>query len=123
MFRADWAWWSGRGREVGAWSATVAADALVGPDGVCATISDQTPKGIGLGMTECDLVRLAGPAERVEIGANERGQRTAVITYPQGERAGIYRFLSGVLVSVERAPEPAKPQRPQRAAPRNRTAS
>jgi hypothetical protein len=74
-------------------------------------------------MTECDLVRLAGPAERVEIGANERGQRTAVITYPQGERAGVYRFLSGVLVSVERPPEPAKPQRPQRAAPRNRAPS
>jgi hypothetical protein len=74
-------------------------------------------------MTECDLVRLAGPADRIEIGANERGQRTAVMTYPQGERAGIYRFTSGVLVSVERPPEPPKPQRPQRPAPRTRPPS
>ena len=74
-------------------------------------------------MTECELVRLPGPTDRIEIGANERGQRTAVITYPQGERAGVYRFTSGVLVSVERSPEPPKRPGPQRPAPRNRPSS
>jgi hypothetical protein len=118
MFRADWRWWSG-GREPAPLSlAGAPAEGLVGPDGICAVLSDQPPRGLGLGMTECDLVRLAGPGDRVEIGANERGQRTAVITYTQGERAGIYRFTSGVLVSVERPPEPSKPQRPQRPASR-----
>ena len=123
MFRADSSWWSG-GREPAPLSGAAApAGGLVGPDGVCSAGSDQPTRGVGLGMTECELVRLAGPADRVEISANERGQRTAVITYPQGERAGIYRFVSGLLVSVERSPEPPKPQRPQRPAPRSRQPS
>src|SRR5262245_23787697 len=88
--RTDWTWWSG-GKEPPSLSAARApAESLVGPDGVCAAAPDQPARGVGLGMRECDLVRLAGPAERIEIGANERGQRTVVITYPQGERAGIY---------------------------------
>ena len=120
--RADWSWWSG-GRQAASLSPAGTPEGLVGPDGVCAVVSDQPGRGVGLGMTECDLVRLAGPADRIEIGANERGQRTAVMTYPQGERAGIYRFTSGVLVSVERPPEPPKPQRPQRPAPRTRPPS
>ena len=65
--------------------------------------------------TECQLVRMAGPTQEVAIGANERGERTAAITYPQGEHAGIYRFTAGLLTTIDRAPEPARPQRrPQR---------
>ena len=120
MFRADWTWWSGGKEPTSLSTVSAPAESLVGPDGVCAAAPDQPSRGIGLGMRECELVRLAGPAERVEIGANERGQRTAILTYPQGERAGVYRFTSGVLVSIERSVEPPKPQR---TGPRNRPAS
>lgn len=62
--------------------------------------------GVALGMTECDVVRTLGHTDRIEISANERGQRNVVLTYPQGERPGIYRFLAGQLVSIERTAEP-----------------
>jgi hypothetical protein len=87
---------------------------LAGPDGRCPEDPNQPVRGIGLGMTECDLIRQAGPANGIEVGTNEKGQRTAVITYPQGERAGIYRFTSGLLVTIERAPEAPAAQKPQR---------
>jgi hypothetical protein len=63
-------------------------------------------------MSECQLVQLAGPAHQIDIGTNERGERTAVITYPTGDRAGIYRFTSGTLVSIEAAPAAPKPSKP-----------
>ena len=85
-------------------------DGLISAEGTCPQAASQ-PRGVALGMTECDLIRVAGPTEQVSIAANERGERTAVITYPQGERAGVYRFVSGVLISIEAAPEPSAPQR------------
>jgi hypothetical protein len=67
---------------------------------------------IVLKMTECDLVGAAGAPQDIQIGANERGDRTVTLEYKAGVHAGIYRFVSGRLVSVERvegAPEaPAK---------------
>lgn len=69
-------------------------------------------RGIALDMTECDVVRIAGVTDRVEISANERGQRAVVLTYVTGSRPGVYRFVSGRLVSVERGPEPAAPAKP-----------
>lgn len=66
-------------------------------------------RGIALQMTECEVVRAAGPTHMVEISANERGQRVAVLTYMDGPRPGIYRFLAGRLVSIERGPEPPPP--------------
>jgi hypothetical protein len=67
-------------------------------------------------MTECDLVRVAGPTNQIEVAQGERGERKVVMTYPQGERAGIYRFASGLLVSMDRVdPTPtAKAKRPAR---------
>ena len=91
----------------------VTAEALVGADGACATPA-QAPRGIALGMTECDLVAVAGPTDRIEIGADERGQRTAVLTYPGGDRAGIYRFTSGQLAVIERVPEEPRKEPPRR---------
>lgn len=107
------------------------ADALVSADGRCADApaADAAPpggeppavpasRGVTLDMSECDLVRLNGPVDRVELGTNERGERTAVLTYSQGARAGIYRFVSGRLVTIERAgeplaaPKPAKKKKP-----------
>jgi hypothetical protein len=72
------------------------------------------PSGIGLDMTECEVVKRAGMPERVQIGANERNERTAVLTYIRGERPGIYHFTAGRLTLLERAPEPPPEARPQR---------
>ena len=57
---------------------------------------------IVLKMTECDLVGAAGAPQDIQIGANERGDRTTTLEYKAGMHAGIYRFVSGRLVSVER---------------------
>jgi hypothetical protein len=70
------------------------------------------PAAIALEMSECDVVKRAGVAERVEIGTNERSERTAKLTYINGQRPGIYYFTAGRLTSMERAPEPPAPQKP-----------
>jgi len=72
------------------------------------------PRGIALAMTECQVVSVAGYTDRVEIGADERGQRAVTLTYLGGERPGIYRFRNGRLISMERVAEPDQPKRPQR---------
>jgi len=61
--------------------------------------------GVSLGMTECEVVRLLGHTDRIEVGTNERGQRSVTLTYLAGERPGIYRFVGGQLTSLERAGE------------------
>lgn len=61
---------------------------------------------VALEMSECDVVKRAGVPERVEIGANERNERTATLTYMVGPRPGIYAFVEGRLKSMERGPEP-----------------
>jgi hypothetical protein len=61
--------------------------------------------GISLQMTECDVVRRAGAPEQLQIGADERGERSVLITYVRGPRPGIYRFTAGRLASIERAPD------------------
>lgn len=108
MFRADWNWWSNN-RPAPVQQAP--AEALVGADGSCPSEVAGQLHGVALGMTECELIRIAGPTERIQIGANERGERSTTITYGEGERAGVYRFASGLLVSIEKAPEPERPQR------------
>ena len=115
LFRADWNWWSNNAPAPGSARTAAPAEGLVGPDGSCPA-DEGGARGVALGMTECELVRAAGPTDSIEIGANERGERTAVLTYPRGERAGIYRFTSGLLVSIERVAEapPPRPQRPAR---------
>ena len=45
------------------------------------------PAAIALEMTECDVVKRAGVAERVEIGTNDRRERTATLTYISGRAA------------------------------------
>ena len=74
------------------------------------------PRGTALGMTECQVVGIIGATDRVEIGANERGERTVTLTYVSGDRPGIYRFRNGRLASMERVAEPAQPKRPARTA-------
>jgi hypothetical protein len=42
-----------------------------------------------------------------------------VLTYLRGAWPGVYRFASGRLVAIERAPAPAPgPEKPQKAAPK-----
>jgi hypothetical protein len=65
------------------------------------------PSAIALEMSECDVVKRAGFPERVEIGASERNERTAMLTYVGGPRPGVYSFVEGRLKSMERGPEPA----------------
>jgi hypothetical protein len=104
-----------------------AAD-LVSADGQCtetaasAATAQSAPGalgGISLRMSECDVVRRAGAVEGIELGANERGERSLVLTYLHGPWPGIYRFTNGRLVSIERAaappPSPEKPEKPQKA--------
>jgi hypothetical protein len=116
----------------------VSPEDYAGPDGRCAGGNIQpagpegearpeaaplTSGGVGLGMSECDVIRRIGPTDNFQIGSNERGERMVTMTYVQGARPGIYRFQSGRLASIERGAEPppapkvAKPK-PKPAAPR-----
>ena len=51
--------------------------------------------GIALQMTECDVVKRTGVAEKVDIGANQRGERSVTMTVTRGPWPGIYRFDGG----------------------------
>jgi hypothetical protein len=103
----------------------------VNADGSCAdttgvTTTEPTPGGaVALQMTECALVRVLGTPERVDLGTNQRGERSAKLLYSRGERPGLYSFTSGVLTEIERVepPEPPKPQKkaPAKPAPRRAT--
>jgi hypothetical protein len=129
MRKPDWATFSS-GKNDSALRPVTSAD-LVNPDGQCAAVSEQAAGsadtatsgaaapvvgGIALRMTECEVVRRAGPVEKLDIGADERGERMVVLTYLQGPSPGIYRFVGGRLVSIERTagppPAPARSQKP-----------
>jgi hypothetical protein len=84
---------------------------LLTAEGQCSAAgSDQepVPLGIALHMTECQVVRLAGPVEKFELGSDSRDQRLLVLTYLQGPHPGIYRFSGGRLVVIQRAPSPGR---------------
>jgi hypothetical protein len=89
---------------------------LVGPQGQCAAGGpDAAPRGgIALEMTECEVVGRAGPPENVELGTNDRGERTVTLTYTGGPRPGIYRFSGGRLYAIERGQEPPEPTKPKK---------
>ena len=66
-------------------------------------------EGVGLGMTECEVVARAGSPNSVQLGRNPNGDRTAVISYQSGPRPGIYHFERGRLTQMDRvevAPPP-----------------
>jgi hypothetical protein len=85
------------------------ADANALSDGAAGAPAPSTTGTVALGHTECDVVRGIGAPVSVNVSKNERGDRMAVITYLQGQRAGIYTFTAGRLSSVERAPEQEAP--------------
>jgi hypothetical protein len=78
------------------------ANALTGAAGATAPSTTGT---VALGHTECDVVRGIGAPANVNLSNNARGDRVAVITFSQGQRAGIYTFTAGRLTSIERGPE------------------
>lgn len=80
-------------------------------------------RGVGLDMTECEVVQVIGPPGATQIGANQRGERTVVMTYATAERSGVYHFTNGRLTTIERGPEPPAPEKPARGKPARRTAS
>ena len=121
LAKPDWLTYSGAKEEFTL--RPVSAADLVTADGQCAMTAAEAPPpapgdasgapaqpaslpgGIALQMTECDVVRRAGAPEQLQIGADERGDRSVVITYIRGSRPGVYRFGAGRLVSIERVPE------------------
>lgn len=72
------------------------------------------PTAIALDMTECEVVKRVGPPDRIDIGVNARGERAANLTYAGAEWAGLYRFRSGRLHTIERLPEPTVEAKPAR---------
>jgi hypothetical protein len=82
-----------------------------------------TERRIGLEMTECEVVHAAGTPAEVQITANERGERSVVMTYAAADRP-IYHFVEGRLKTIERGAEPPPPEpvrkkkTPQRSAKR-----
>jgi hypothetical protein len=87
-------------------------------------------QGVGLGMTECEVVTRAGPPNSVQLGRNPNGDRTMVLSYQSGPRPGIYHFERGRLMQMDRvevaqpAPQPAKkkPAKTKKTAPSNNPA-
>jgi hypothetical protein len=73
-------------------------------EGAAASPPPTTTGTVALGHTECDVVRGIGSPGSVELSNNGRGDRVGVISYLQGQRAGIYTFTGGRLTSIERAP-------------------
>ena len=73
---------------------------------------------VALGHTECDVVRGVGAPDNVNLSANGRGERVAVVTWSRGPRAGIYTFTGGRLSSVERGPEQVAPPKTAKSKPK-----
>jgi hypothetical protein len=65
-------------------------------------------EGVGLGMTECEVVARAGAPNSVQLGRNPNGERTAVLSYQGGPRPGVYHFERGRLMQMDRV-EVAEP--------------
>jgi hypothetical protein len=92
----------------------VTAADLVDQQGRCAAQgSDAAARGaIALQMTECEVVRRAGPPDQIEFGTSDQGERALTLTYNGGPRPGIYRFTGGRVTSIERLPQAAAPPPP-----------
>ncbi|KAA5602210.1 hypothetical protein [Blastochloris sulfoviridis] len=98
-----------RGAGAAGGSGPVPPSELVSAEGACgdAAAEGSAPGKLDFGLTECEVVRLAGPFDRVEIG-DAQGVRVVTMVSTAGARPGIYRFEAGRLKSVEGAPEPEK---------------
>lgn len=89
-------------------------DGSAPPESAEAALSGQGPlpglqSGVGLGMTECEVMMRTGTPERFDIGA-EGGDRVMTMTVTSGQNPGLYRFRGGRLASIERINVPAPPK-------------
>jgi hypothetical protein len=89
-----------------------AAGGPAGGPGAPGTYTPALGEGVGLGMTECEVVSRAGPPNSVQLGRNPNGDRIAILNYQSGPRPGIYHFERGRLMQMDRVevaePPPAK---------------
>jgi hypothetical protein len=91
---------------------------LVDAQGACAApaAADESPRGVRLDMTECEVVRSLGQPQSVDFTSQGGSdQRRIVMTYKAGERPGIYEFTGGRLSAIERgeeSPPPAVAKKP-----------
>lgn len=99
------------------------ADANAATNGAAAPVAPSTTGTVALGHTECDVVRGIGAPASVNLSNNPRGDRVAVISYLQGQRAGIYTFTAGRLSSIERGPEPVAPPKTAKSKPKKKPAA
>jgi hypothetical protein len=70
-------------------------------------------QGIALNMSECDVIYRAGAPSSVQLGKNQNGDRSLVLTYSGGPRPGIYHFDGGRLVDMDRVEVAAPPPEPK----------
>jgi hypothetical protein len=104
----------------GSCPAAAAAPAAAGGPGAPAGYVPALGEGVGLGMTECEVVSRAGAPNSVQLGRNPNGDRTAILSYQSGPRPGVYHFERGRLMQMDRvevAPpppqkKPAKTKKP-----------
>jgi hypothetical protein len=83
---------------------------LVDASGSCpGSDASRLGEGVGLGMTECEVVSRAGPPNSVQFGRNPNGERTALLSYQGGPRPGVYHFERGRLMQMDRVEVPAPP--------------
>ncbi len=94
--------------------ASPAAAAPVNPDGSPAALP--LGGGVGIGMSECEVVSRLGAPTGVDLGRNPNGDRTAVLTFQNGPRPGIYRFVGGKLTEMDRVAQAAPPPAPEKPA-------
>jgi hypothetical protein len=78
---------------------------------------------VALGHTECDVVRGIGAPASVSLSSSPGGDRMAVVTYLQGQRAGIYTFTAGRLTSIERAPQAEAAPKPAKSKTKKKPAA
>ena len=68
--------------------------------------------GVGIGMSECDVVSRVGQPSAVNLSRDSRGERTAILTFNAGPRPGVYRFVGGRLKEMDRVEQPPPPAQP-----------
>jgi hypothetical protein len=99
------------------------ADANALTEGAAGAPTAPTTGTVALGHTECDVVRGIGAPDSVNLSNNARGDRVAVVNFSHGQRAGIYTFTSGRLISIERGPEPVAPPKTAKSKARKKPAA
>jgi len=96
-------------------------DGSAPPESADAALAGQGPlpglqSGVGLGMTECEVLLRTGQPERFDSGA-EGTERVMTMTVTRGQSPGLYRFRGGRLVSIERIDVPAPPKAAKQKSP------